>query len=61
MMAFLNVQQISEKFGLTPATVRSLAKRGELPGVRRIGGRWFCAEDQLRRYFETAAGPGAAR
>jgi excisionase family DNA binding protein len=58
-MAFLNVKQVAEKLGLTEATIREGAKRGRIPGGRRIGGRWLFHEQTLLKYFESATIPDA--
>lgn len=53
-MAFLNVEQAAQLFGIGVATIRSAAKSGSLPGARKIGGRWYVHRSTLEKYFESA-------
>ena len=50
-MAFLNMQAASKEFGTSVHTLRIAAKCGQLPGARKIGGRWFVHRATLERYF----------
>ena len=53
-MPFLTLKQAAEQFGITTHTLRTIAKSGQLPGCRRLGGRYYIAAEVLKRYFETA-------
>jgi predicted site-specific integrase-resolvase len=59
-MAFLNLEQGAELFGVSAWTLRNAAKTGRLPGARKVGGRWFIHEETLRRYFTSTLPEAAA-
>jgi excisionase family DNA binding protein len=52
-MAFLTIDQAAQQFGASVHTLRSVAKSGNLPGARKIGGRWYVHRATLERYFES--------
>ncbi|MBI2093291.1 MAG: helix-turn-helix domain-containing protein [Candidatus Omnitrophica bacterium] len=37
--AYLSIEEVAARFGITPTTVYRLAQRGSLPGFK-IGGQW---------------------
>jgi excisionase family DNA binding protein len=37
--AYLSVEEVAERFGVTPSTIYRLAQRGALPGFK-VGGQW---------------------
>lgn len=53
-MAFLNIEQAAQSFGVSVHSLRVVAKAGKLPGARKIGGRWYIHCATLERYFESA-------
>ena len=53
-MAFLSLKQGAELFGVSVWTLRHAAKTEQLPGARKIGGRWFIHRPTLDRYFESS-------
>lgn len=40
MTTWLSLSDAGEALRLNPETVRLLAKRGDLPGARKFGGKW---------------------
>jgi excisionase family DNA binding protein len=56
-MAFLNIEQAAQEFGMSAHTLRLVAKSGKLPGARKIGGRWFVHRATLEKYFESSLSP----
>lgn len=45
------VEDISDKTGIHPRTIRELLKAGKLRG-RKQGRRWYVSEQNLQAYFE---------
>ncbi len=46
---FLSVQETAELLGVSPDTVRTLLRRGDIPGVK-IGHQFRIGADMLRMY-----------
>jgi excisionase family DNA binding protein len=59
-MAFLNIEQAAQSFGVSVQSLRAVAKSGKLPGARKIGGRWYVHSATLEKYFEAALPGGEA-
>ena len=50
-LELLNVEQLADLLGVTPAAVRRLFLLKKLPG-RKIGKRWHCTRAALERRLE---------
>ena len=47
----LGVKEVAAAFGKTQKTIRNLARKGKLPGARRVNGRWYFDAERLNNFF----------
>jgi excisionase family DNA binding protein len=53
METLYTVEQVAEKFGVHPETVRRLARDHDLPG-KKIGKSWRFSDEDLKNFLEGA-------
>jgi excisionase family DNA binding protein len=51
----LTIEEAAELLHLAPETTYRLARRGQLPGALKLGGRWRVRRDLLMTSFEAAS------
>ena len=49
--AYLSVDEVASRFGITATTVYRLAQRGVLPGFK-VGNQWRFSEDMLESWVD---------
>ena len=47
----VGVKEVAAAFGKTQKTIRNLARKGKLPGARRVNGRWYFDTERLNNFF----------
>jgi excisionase family DNA binding protein len=52
---FLTVSEVAKLLQIAPVTVWRLARKGQIPGALRIGGRWIFSIEELERWTKTTA------
>ena len=48
----LKVEEAARILGISRQTAYNLARTGELPGIRRLGGRWIVLTRVLEEFLE---------
>lgn len=51
-LTIFDVDELSDKLGVTKITIRNYLKEGRLIG-KKVGGNWFVSEDSLKQFFLT--------
>jgi excisionase family DNA binding protein len=51
--AFLTASEVAEWLRVAPMTVWRMARKGQIPGTLRTGGRWIFSVDELERWTKT--------
>lgn len=59
-MLVLNIQDLARILGKAKRTVQDLAKRGKIPGGRKIGPHWAFDKEEIDRWIEGGGSIGAA-
>ena len=52
-MTLYTVIELSQKFDVSPLTIRNYIKKGELKG-RKFGRKWLVPESALKEYFNSS-------
>jgi excisionase family DNA binding protein len=52
-MTLYTVIELSQKFDVSPLTIRNYIKKGDLKG-RKFGRRWLIPESALKEYFNSS-------
>ena len=50
---FMKISEVAKEFGLTPAAILTMIKRGQLVGYK-IGSRWMVKKSDLKEYVGKA-------
>jgi len=53
--AFLTVPEVAKLLRVAPATVWRMARKGQIPGALRTGGRWIFSVEELERWTKTTS------
>jgi excisionase family DNA binding protein len=53
-MRVVSIAEISARLNVCSFTVYRLLKSGKLP-ANKVGGRWYCTEDGLKRFLTPKA------
>jgi excisionase family DNA binding protein len=49
------VPEVAKLLRVAPMTVWRLARKGQIPGALRTGGRWIFAVEELERWMKTTS------
>ncbi len=58
-LVLYSILELSQKLGITGATLRAYVKAGKLRG-QKMGTKWFVSEESLREFFNAPAKAGAS-
>lgn len=53
-LTLYSILELSEKLGITSATLRAYMKNGKLRG-QKMGTKWYISEESLREFFNAGA------
>lgn len=51
-LTLFDVDELSNKLGVTKITIRTYLREGRLIG-KKVGGNWYVSEDSLKQFFLT--------